>query len=143
MNHYSGKCSCGEVAIQFSSPQKISNYKSRRCDCDYCMQRGIEYLSDPHGQILFTSKRTLRHEKQGSEQATFLLCPKCQTVVGVCYIHEDISVGSVNARLLDQYECLQGIVSISPKRLSNLEKVGRWSELWSQVRVVIEVCRHH
>jgi hypothetical protein len=104
MNHYCGKCSCGEVAIQFSSPQKISNYKSRRCDCDYCMQRGIEYLSDPQSQITFISTRSLRHEKQGSEQATFLLCLNCHNVVGACYINKNICVGSLNSRLLEQYD---------------------------------------
>jgi hypothetical protein len=101
------------------------------------MQRGIEYLSDPQSQITFISTRAMRHEKQGSEQATFLLCPKFQTVVGVCYIDDDIYVGSVNARLLQQYECLQGSVSISPKNLDKTEKVKRWRELWSQLLVVV------
>jgi hypothetical protein len=57
MYQYFGKCSCGEVAIQFSSPQEISSYKSRSCDCDYCLQREIEYLSGSQGQITFISKR--------------------------------------------------------------------------------------
>jgi hypothetical protein len=136
MYQYCGNCSCGKVAIEFSSLQEISRYSSRKCYCDYCIQRGIEYLSDPQGQILFTSKRTLSHEKQGSEQATFLLCPNCQSVVGVCYIGEDLSVGSLNARLLDQYKCLQVSVPISPKTLDKTEKVKRWRELWSQLRIV-------
>jgi hypothetical protein len=135
MNHYSGKCSCGEVAIQFSSPQNISNYKSRRCDCDYCIQRGIEYLSDPQSQILFTSKHSLRHEKQGSEQATFLLCAKCQTVVGVCYINKNICVGSLNSRLLEQYDHVQDNITVSAKKLSNVQKLGRWTDMWSQVKI--------
>ncbi|MFT6992633.1 MAG: hypothetical protein ACJASL_004633 [Paraglaciecola sp.] len=101
------------------------------------MQRGIEYLSDPQGQILFTSKRTLRHEKQGSEQATFLLCPNCQSVVGVCYIGEDISVGSLNANLLEKFESVQASINISPKKLNDTEKLKRWTDLWSQVDIVI------
>ncbi|WP_339723509.1 hypothetical protein [uncultured Paraglaciecola sp.] len=100
------------------------------------MQRGIEYLSDPQGQITFVSNSPLRYEKQGSEQATFLQCSHCQTIVGVCYLSEEESVGSVNAKVLEQYLSLQGSVAVSPKKLSNAEKIGRWTELWSQLQIV-------
>jgi hypothetical protein len=135
MNHYCGKCSCGEVAIQFSSPQEISSYKSRSCDCDYCVQREIEYLSGSQGQITFISKRPLCHEKQGSEQATFLLCLNCHNVVGVCYINKNICVGSLNSRLLEQYDHVQDTITVSPKKLSNVQKLGRWTDMWSQVKI--------
>ena len=75
-------------------------------------------------------------EKQGSEQATFLLCPKCQTVVGVCYIDGVVFVASLNARLLDEFEHLQGSIAISPKQLDKTQKTERWRNLWSQLRVV-------
>jgi hypothetical protein len=106
------------------------------CDCDYCTALGIGYLSDPQSQIAFMSTAPLDYEKQGSEQATFLLCSNCQTLVGVCYITENISVGSLNATLLDKFENLQASVTISPKKLSNMEKLERWGDLWSQVRIV-------
>ena len=79
------------------------------------------------------STAPLDYEKQGSEQAMFLLCSICQTLVGVCYITENISVGSLNATLLDKFENLQTSVNISPKKLSNMEKLERWGGLWSQV----------
>jgi hypothetical protein len=135
MHQYFAKCGCGNVVIQFSSPKEISSYTSRKCDCDYCMQRGIEYLSDPHSQITFIAKTPLKHEKQGSEQATFLLCAKCQTVVGVGYLNEGLSVGSLNARLLDEFDNLQKSVVVSPKTLDKTQKVRRWRELWSQLLV--------
>jgi hypothetical protein len=137
MHRYAGICSCGAVTIELLLPQDISIYAPRKCDCDYCIQRGIEYLSDPQGQITFISKHPLHHEKQGSKQASFLLCANCKNVLGVSYIANDIFVGSVNARLLEPFESLQGSVVVSPKRLSNVEKVGRWSDFWSQVRIVI------
>ena len=135
MHQYFGKCGCGNVVVQFSSPKEISSYTSRKCDCDYCMQRGIEYLSDPHSQITFIAKTPLKQEKQGSEQATFLLCAKCQTVVGVGYLNEGVSVGSLNARLLDEFDNLQKSVVVSPKTLDKTQKVRRWRELWSQLLV--------
>lgn len=137
MYQYSGKCSCGKVAIEFSSSQDISSYTPRKCDCDYCTERDIEYLSDPQGQITFISKTPLCHEKQGSEQANFLLCAKCHAVVGVCYIDIDVSVGSVNARLLDEFDKLRGSLVVSPKALDKTEKVKRWGDLWSPVQIII------
>lgn len=100
------------------------------------MHRGIEYLSDPLGQITFTSNAPLQHEKQGSEQATFLSCVKCQTTVGVCYIGKNTVVGSLNATLLDKFESLQASELISPKQLAKTEKVKRWKGLWSEVLIV-------
>jgi hypothetical protein len=101
------------------------------------MQRGIEYLSDPQGKIALTSSAPLRQEKQGSEQAKFLLCPSCQTVVGVGYICRGFSVGSLNATLLNNYKKLQGCLVVSPKALDKTEKVRRWRELWSVMLLVV------
>jgi hypothetical protein len=93
MYQYFGMCSCEKVAIELSSPREISRYTSRMCDCDYCTALGIEYLSDPQSQLAFMSTVPLDYEKQGSEQATFRLCSNCQTLVGVCYVHNDIYCG--------------------------------------------------
>jgi hypothetical protein len=137
MYQYSGKCRCGSVLITFSSPQQINSYTSRKCDCDYCMQRDIEYLSAPQGQISFISKTPLRHEKQGSGQATFLLCSNCQTVVGVCSMNKNMCVGSLNIKLFEEFVCLQASVNVSPKRLSKTEKLTRWNAMWSSVQIII------
>lgn len=126
------------MSIRFSSPKDITAYTSRKCDCQYCKQKGIEYLSDPQGKITLTSGAPLRQEKQGSEQATFLLCPSCQTVVGVSYIARGFSVGSLNATLLNEYEKLQGCLVVSPKALDKTEKVRRWCELWSEMLVLVK-----
>jgi len=124
--------------MQFSSPQDISHCTSRKCDCQYCLDRGIEYLSDPQGQITISSLSPLQEEKQGSEQATFLLCPSCQIVVGVGYTGKGFSVGSLNATLLDEYEKLQGRLVVSPKTLDKTNKVKRWRELWSEMLLVVK-----
>lgn len=134
MYQYRATCNCGNVTVEFSCPQNISRYASRKCDCDYCVQRGIEYLSDPKGQVTFISKSPLQHEKQGSEQATFLLCATCQVVVGVCYIDTDVSIGSINITIFEQFKALQESVIVSPKRLEKVEKVQRWRDVWSPLR---------
>lgn len=108
----------------------------------YCIERGIEYLSDPLGEIILRSSLPLQQEKQGSEQATFFLCASCQTVVAVGYMDKGISVGSVNATLLDKFDSLceskNGSLVVSPKLLDEGEKVTRWQKLWSEMLLVSE-----
>jgi hypothetical protein len=79
----------------------------------------------------------LREEKQGSELATFLLCPSCKIVLAVGYINKDFSVGSFNALLLNDVDKLQKSVVVSPKALGKAEKVARWRKLWSQMLVEV------
>jgi hypothetical protein len=75
----------------------------------------------------------LRHEKQGTEQSTFLLRLNCHIVVDICYINKDMCIGSLNSKFLEQYDHLQDTVTVSPKQLSNVQKLGRWTDMWSQV----------
>lgn len=133
MYQHAGQCECGAVNIEFTAPKDLSRYASRQCDCDYCSNRGIEYLSDPLGTVAFISKVPLQQETQGSEQATFMLCSNCQSVLGVGYLSGDLSLGSVNATLLDKFELIKEHIVISPKRLDRYEKVRRWRELWSEL----------
>jgi hypothetical protein len=30
---------------------------------------------------------------------------------------------------------LQDTVTVSPKKLSNVQKLGRWTDMWSQVKI--------
>jgi hypothetical protein len=136
MYQYSENCSCGRVTIEITLPKSIDCYRSRKCDCDYCAQHNIEYLSDPKGTNTISSALPLLEQKQGSEQATFLVCCKCSSVVGVCYKAGDINLGSVNIRLFEQYKNLQGSTPISPKLLNQSEKILRWCVLWSAMNVV-------
>ena len=129
---------CGSVSIQFSSQKNVTAYSPRKYDCQYYMQRCIDYLSDPLGQISLAYCSPFLEEKQCFGQATFLLCPSCQTVVAVGYLGKGFSVGSLNATLLDEFEKLQGSVVVSPKVLDRTEKITRWRELWSQMLVVVK-----
>ncbi|MEP1448095.1 MAG: hypothetical protein ABJK37_18475 [Paraglaciecola sp.] len=137
MYQHAGKCDCGNVTIEFSSSKNLPSYNTRICDCVYCTSHGIEYLSDPDAQISFVSNTPLKHQKQGSQQASFLKCSKCQTVIGVCYIDTEVCVGTLNAKLLDKFHQVQQGVVVSPKRLNKAEKVKRWRQLWSPIHINI------
>ena len=97
MKSYYGKCACGNAEYSITLPQDLSCYTPRACDCDFCTSRKVEYLSDSAGRIEIRSVLPLQRLKQGSNQATFLSCPTCATILGVAYITDKVSVGAVNA----------------------------------------------
>jgi len=106
----------------FSSPKDITAYSPRKYDCQYCMQRCIDYLSDPLGQISLASCSPFLEEKQCFGQATFLLCPSCQGVVAVGYIGKGFSVGSLDATHLNEVDNVQRNGVVSPKAIDRTEK---------------------
>lgn len=135
MTSYYGKCVCGNAEVSITLPQDLNCYAPRACDCDFCTSRKVEYLSDPAGNIEIRSVMPLQRVKQGSNQATFLSCPECSTILAVAYITDEVSVGAVNATCLVDKAVLKPSVSASPKQLTAEEKVPRWLTLWSPLKI--------
>ena len=128
-----GNCSCGSVKLLLSLPDEIHNYIPRACDCDFCMERQITYLSDPEGKLTIHSKNKLVSVRQGSEQAIFLTCNQCNDVVSVVCKFGTVYKGAINATLLKDFEQMKESQVVSPKYLSAKEKLKRWSSLWLSV----------
>jgi len=130
-----GRCNCGEVSFSLALSQPLNTYTPRVCDCDFCIARGIIYLSDPKGSLELHSKLPLKTVVQGSGQAKFLSCVSCDSVVAVIYCFEAGLKGAVNANLINGREQLQKVIVVSPKLLSPTEKIERWNSVWLQVTV--------
>ncbi len=133
--HCKGSCQCGNVSLALNLPNEISRYTPRTCDCDYCTKRQAFYLSTPKGTLVIQSKKPLKKEKQGSQQATFLLCDNCNTLVAVTYDFGSAIKGAVNAAQLTEKHQLLKAVPASPKHLSPEEKLARWHALWLEVSI--------
>ena len=132
---YVGHCSCGEtkILVELSSP--IGNYVPRACDCDFCTAREIAYLSEPEGKSEIHTHQLLNRLKQGSNQAQFLGCANCDSIVAVGYLFNSGFKGAVNATLLNDKDRLQQAVVASPKLLKSDEKVERWQNLWMPISI--------
>ena len=98
-----------------------------------CCERGAAWLSDSAGflRLRTSAGEGLKSERQGSEQADFLSCPACGTLLAVRWQDGDGHAhGAVNARVLarrDEFASEQGA---SPKMLEAAEKTARWKALW-------------
>ena len=132
---YEGACSCGETKILVKLCSPIDNYIPRVCDCEFCTTRGIAYLSDPNGKTKIHTQRQLNKLKQGSNQAQFLSCANCDSVVAVGYLFGSGLKGAVNATLLNDKNQFQQAVAASPKLLEPDEKVKRWQKLWMPINL--------
>jgi len=130
-----GKCSCGETKIKVCLPQALDQYSPRACDCDFCVSRKISYLSHPDGELEIESNAPLEVQRQGSNQASFITCGSCKSVIAASLQLENKLVGSLNSTLLLDFSLLQKSTSVSPKQLGAKEKVERWQTLWLNIKV--------
>lgn len=132
---YIGQCRCGRVKLEFTLPGPLAQFSPRLCDCDFCTARNIAYLSHPEGEIRIASDQPLHRYRQGSNQAEFLACSQCDTVMGVTAELAGSHKGAVNANQLEKAGQLQQATVVSPKQLGAEEKLARWQQLWSTVTI--------
>ncbi len=136
MINYQGKCSCKKAVFSLKLPEKLESYSPRACDCNFCVQHQLAYLSDPKGQLNVSYQGDFTIIKQGSEQAQFLCCDVCGNIIAVVYQFENnILKGAVNANLLIEAEKMLPSTTVSPKLLAPDEKLERWEQLWLKVKI--------
>lgn len=114
-------------------------YNPRACDCDFCHKHNAAYVSDPQGSLGFwiKDKQHCGRYHQGSGIAEFLFCTNCGVLIGVLYRNDGQLYAAVNAKAVDGGKAFGAQQSVSPKVLSDNEKVKRWQEVWfSNVSIV-------
>lgn len=128
-----GTCRCGGVGVHLSLPSPIEQFQPRQCDCDFCMQRGVNYLSHPEGHLFIDNTQPLHIDQQGSKQAKFLSCTQCHDLIAVIIEDEQEIKGAFNVSLLNKTHHLASAITVSPKKLSATEKKARWRDIWFTV----------
>jgi hypothetical protein len=131
----SGKCSCGKTKVTIYLPETLDQYRPRECDCDFCVSRNISYLSHPDGELAIESKEPLERQHQGSNQADFITCNNCKTVIAAALQLENKLIGALNSTLLLDFALLQKSTVVSPQMLSAKEKVERWQAIWLEIKI--------
>jgi hypothetical protein len=109
-----------------------NEYGPRACDCDFCLKHGASYVSDPLGrlEIQFERERNISRYRQGSGNAECLVCRSCGVLVGACYRDRGRILATVNSRIFTEGPVFGPEVLVSPKALSEPDKIKRWDELW-------------
>jgi len=132
--HFSSSCKCGAVTLSLQLTGPIEGFEPRACDCDFCQSNAIVYLSDPQGELCIEcADDALASVRQGSEQAKFWRCARCEQVVAVTHSFDSGPKGAVNVRLFaDRYE-LGEPSSVSPRLHSPEVERNSWRALWMNV----------
>lgn len=127
-----GSCRCGTVSLEVELSREQGSYHPRACDCDFCREREAAYVSDPAGCLRLKTRSldSLRIERQGSQQAEFLSCQACGTLLAVRWQDGDRAYGAVNARTLEDYAAFGVEQAASPKLLDADRKAERWKAVW-------------
>ncbi len=131
-------CDCGAVFIEVGLSRPLADYQPRQCDCDFCTERAIQYISDAKGFINITTSQPLVNLTQGSAQARFLQCAKCQAVVAVSYQEQQSMLGAVNIMVFSERGLMQPAIVASPKLLAPEEKLSRWRQLWMPLKIQLQ-----
>ena len=130
-----GKCSCGQTKVKLCLPETLDHYSPRACDCDFCISRNISYLSHPDGELKIESIEPLHVQQQGSNQASFITCNCCKSVIAASLQLESGLIGALNSTILSNFALLQEPTVVSPKALEAKEKIDRWHAVWLDIKV--------
>lgn len=136
MELHRGECQCGHVKIELTLSMPLDQYTPRQCDCDFCTGYDTAYLSDPKGLIDIHAGSTLIRKQQGSDQAEFLVCNDCDTLIAAVYSKEHSLIGALNYSTLDSKDLFNSPQSASPKLLAAGEKLERWKKLWMDINLL-------
>ncbi len=116
-------------------PGDLTTIIPRACDCDFCIENEVNYISDIDGKLIIKSRKELKSVTHGSKQAEFLCCPKCGDVIAAVFKFEEVYRGVVNGTLLDDFNKMQMPQAVSPQKLSAEDKLARWNEIWMPVEI--------
>jgi hypothetical protein len=139
MHRLSGGCHCGNIAVELELPRPPDSYRPRACDCEFCRKHGAAWISDPEGSLRIRVARESQAltYRQGSGQAELLLCGSCGILAAALHRNGGRVVAAINARVLLEPSSFGSEQSVSPKTLSDAEKLERWQRLWfSNVRIL-------
>ena len=132
MPRMNGGCHCGNIAVEMTLVDMPDSYRPRACDCDFCRKHGASYVSDTRGSLMIRirDERESNRYRQGSGSAECLLCRNCGVLVAILYRGDEQLYGAVNAAALATPTGFGPEQIVSPRILSESEKVTRWRDIW-------------
>jgi hypothetical protein len=95
------KLSCNCENIQIDWDVKCQDFIARSCSCDYCRNKGGEYVSDSSSSFSFKINNRSDHEvvQHGHKTADFHECKNCGTAFVSCEIDGN-GYGVINAKVM-------------------------------------------
>ena len=126
----SGGCSCGNIEFEWDVPE--CTCVPRACQCEYCLEKGAAYVTEPGSQLTVTVRDSDAHSisQHGAKIAQFHECSSCLQIVFVTVEISGSTYGAINAKALHNREGLEASVRLNFSIQSPQEKVSRWRKNW-------------
>mgnify|MGYP000146089187 CR=1 FL=1 len=102
----SGRCHCGNVALEFHPVRRPAELGARSCMCTFCRARRLRWTADPAGrvEIAVVDAGELARYRFGTGTADFLICRRCGQVVAALTADEAEPRAVINVDFLAQAE---------------------------------------
>ena len=104
--HRTGKCHCGNVALDLEWEGDPPEIPARACGCSFCVKHGGGWTSSPRAALTVTiadPARTTKYEF-GTRTAVFHVCTRCGTVPVVTSAIDGNTYAVVNVNVLENVD---------------------------------------
>ena len=98
-----GACHCGNITLEFNTPNSPETLWLRKCSCLFCHKHGNINVADPEGLLIIKikNKENTFSYQMGHKTSDRLFCGNCGVYIGGFMTHEGKSVCILNANTLD------------------------------------------
>lgn len=133
-----GACHCGNITLEFNTPNPPDMLWLRKCSCSFCHKQGNINVADPKGflRIKIEKKENTFFYQMGHKTSDRLFCGVCGVYMGGLMTHQGKSVAVLNANTLETNNSLRTPTEIDVSTQTPEERMqGRLSR-WMPFEII-------
>lgn len=130
----SGRCHCGNITYDFTSPVSKTELPIRTCDCSFCTRQGACYTSHPKGRlnVRIKDRTAFTTYRFGTESADAYICQNCGVYPFIASeldgkLYAVLNANSINGLHIDR-AVIPAAQQLSGQ--SEAERKARWKKAW-------------
>ena len=135
-----GGCKCNNIEILWHSVDQ--SLVPRECQCDYCLSKGVSYVSKSGTRVEITIHKENMHNvhQQGTMSAEFHECKNCGELVFVSAEIEGELYCSLNSGCIKNPPGFNAPVKMQLYNQTETERKNRWRQNWCHPVLITSQC---
>ena len=137
-----GGCRCNNIRITWHTVDH--SVVPRACQCDYCLSKGVAYVSKSGTRFDVSVRSEALHKKvqHGSNSAVFHECANCCQLIFVTAEIDGELYGALNANHLNNKMGFSSPVETDFSSCTAQQKKERWRQNWCHPVIIVGVGGH-
>lgn len=137
MNTLEGSCHCGNIKLQFTTPNSPQSLWFRKCPCSFCHKQGNINVADPEGLLIINiaNKADTFLYQMGHKTSDRLFCKVCGVYIGGIMPKGDKKFGVLNANTLNNANNLKAPTEINVSTQTPEQRVQGRMKRWMPVEM--------